>query len=417
VRIAVVGAGIAGLAAAYLLSRAHEVTVFEKEPRLGGHAHTHDVAGAGRTWPVDTGFMVFNLRTYPHFAKLLARLGVESRESDMSFGVRCRRCGLEYSSAGLRGLFAQPARLVDREHLSMLRDVLRFFARGRQALDDGTASERSLGEFLQAGGHTDALARHFLLPMGGAIWSASAKDMRDFPAASFLRFYENHGLLAATGQPAWRTVVGGSRAYVEAIQRALPGRTRVAAPVSRILRDAAGVEVQVHGHEPLRFDRVVIAAHADEALAMLGDPSPAERAALGRFRYSTNATVLHSDATVLPARPAARASWNCDLGDCRDEQAPVSVTYDLNRLQGHAPGMPLLCTLNGVGAIDGSRVLARMDYAHPIMDGAAFAGQPEVAALNGRQHTFYCGAHLRYGFHEDGLVSALAVTRAFGITL
>lgn len=416
-RIAVIGAGISGLAAAYVLARAHDVTLYEREPRLGGHAHTHDIRLAGHAWPVDTGFMVFNLRTYPTFTTLLAQLGVDSRESDMSFGVRCRRCGLEYSSLGLRGLFAQPSRLVDASHLTMLADVLRFFRRGRRALEDGSASRLSLGEFLAQGGHTEVLARHFLLPMGGAIWSASSRDMRDFPAASFLRFYENHGLLAATGQPVWRTVVGGSRAYVEAIRRTLDGRTRVGLPVQRVRRHTDAVEVQTADGQSARFDRVVIATHADEALAMLADPSDTEHAVLSRFRYSRNDTVLHTDGTLLPARQAARASWNCDLTDCRDERAPVSVTYDLNRLQGHTPGMPLLCTLNAVAPIAESAVLARMDYTHPVMDTAAFEAQPDVAALNGQRHTYFAGAHLRYGFHEDGLRSALAVTEAFGLSL
>ncbi|MDP1569920.1 MAG: FAD-dependent oxidoreductase [Vicinamibacterales bacterium] len=415
-KIAVIGAGVSGLSAAYLLAQAHDVTLFEREPRLGGHAHTHAVQDGARTLPVDTGFMVFNERTYPNFIRLLARLGVASRPSDMSFSVRCRRCGLEFSSVGARGLFAQPWRVADPRHLVMLADVLRFFRRGRRALADGTAAGQSLGEFLARGRHTTALMRHFLLPMGGAIWSASSADMRAFPAESFLRFFDNHGLLAPAGQPVWRTVVGGSQAYVGAIARALDGRVQVAAPVRQVRRGATVVEVQLASGVRAMFDQVVMATHADEALALLADPSDAEREALGAFRYSTNRTVLHTDGALLPAARAARASWNCDLADCRDEASAVSVTYDLDRLQGHAATRPILASLNSVVPI-GGEVLAEMAYTHPILDGAAFAAQPRVARLNGQRRTFYCGAHLRYGFHEDGVMSALAVTRAFGIDL
>jgi uncharacterized protein len=416
VRIAIIGGGVSGLSAAYLLAEAHDVTLFEREGRLGGHAHTHALADQGRTLQVDTGFMVFNERTYPHFIRLLQRLGVESRPSDMSFSVRCRRCGLEFSSVGLRGLFAQPWRAADPRHLAMLGDVLRFFRRGRRALADGTAAGQSLGDFLEQGGHTRALMRHFLLPMGGAIWSASSADMRAFPAESFLRFFDNHGLLSATGQPVWRTIQGGSQVYVQAIARALQGRVHVAAPVVRVRRGEAMVELQLADGTRATFDRVVIATHADEALALLADPSPDEREALGAFRYSTNRAILHSDPALLPAARGARASWNCDLADCADERSAVAVTYDLDRLQGHQASRPVLLSLNSVAPI-GSEVLADLRYTHPILDGAAFAAQPRVARLNGQRRTFYCGAHLRYGFHEDGVVSALAVTRAFGIDM
>lgn len=411
--IAIVGAGVSGLSAAYLLSRAHTVTLYERNPRLGGHAHTHDIDIGGRRFPVDTGFMVFNDRTYPHFIRLLAELGVASRPSDMSFSVRCRRCRLEYSSVGLDGLFAQRRRLASVRHWRLLADMLRFFRLGRRALEDGHET-RSLGEFLDEGGFGDQLARHFILPMGGAIWSASSRDMRAFPAASYLRFMENHGLLAAAGQPTWRTIVGGSRVYVSAMAERLGSATRVATPVRAVIRHDRGVTVIPDEGTPRDHDAVVLATHADEALALLADPSPQERAALGRFRYSTNDTWLHSDERLLPAEEDARASWNCDLADCQDVASPVSVTYDLNRLQGHRPGRALLCSLNPVTPVQGD-VLARMTYTHPILDGPAIEGQGLVAALNGARRTWYCGAHLRYGFHEDGLASAVAVARGLGV--
>lgn len=413
VKIAAIGAGVSGLTAAALLSAAHEVTLYEAEPRLGGHAHTHALTLGGRTWPVDTGFMVFNERTYPNFIRLISERGIESRASDMSFSVRCRRCRLELSSRGIDGLFAQRARLLSASHWRLLRDIFRFFALGREALARGGES-RSLGAFLDDGGFGNDLARHFVLPMGGAIWSASSSDMRTFPAASYLRFMDNHGLLAAGGQPTWRTIVGGSRRYVDALAARLGDGIRIGLPVARVRRDDAGVEVTTADGMPARFDAVVIGTHADQALQLLADPTAAERESLSAFRYSSNDTWLHSDARVLPEEPDAQASWNCDLLDCLQPDAPVSVTYDLNRLQGHRPGQALLCSLNPLQAIEGP-IHARMHYTHPILDGPAIAAQPRVAALNGQRRTWYCGAHLRYGFHEDGVMSALAVVKGLGV--
>ena len=413
--IAVVGAGISGLSAAHFLARAHTVTLFEAASRLGGHAHTHDVEFGGRRFHVDTGFMVFNDRTYPHFVRLLAELGVESRASDMSFSVRCRRCGLEYSSVGVDGLFAQRSRLLSASHWRLLRDIQRFFRLGRRALASG-AETRTLGQFLDEGGFGAELGRHFVLPMGGAIWSASTADMRAFPAASYLRFMENHGLLAAAGQPQWRTVLGGSRAYVDRISARLGAAVRRGTPIRAVARHERGVTVTAADGAATEHDAVVLATHADQALALLSDPSPGERDALGRFRYSTNDTFLHSDERLLPAEPYARASWNCDLDDCRDERSPVSVTYDLNRLQGHRPGRALLCSLNPIEPVAGE-VLARMTYTHPVLDGPAIEGQALIGRLNGERRTWYCGAHLRYGFHEDGLASAVTVARGLGVAV
>jgi predicted NAD/FAD-binding protein len=414
VQIAVIGGGVSGLTAAWLLARAHDVQLFEREPRLGGHAHTHDVTVGARVVPVDTGFMVFNERTYPAFAALLAALGVESRASDMSFSVCCQRCDVTYSSVGLRGLFAHPRRAFTAPHLSMLGDILRFFRTGRRALADGSAASLTLGEFLDAHRFGGPVVGHFVLPMGGAIWSASPGAMRAFPAESYLRFLDNHGLLAASGQPVWRTVVGGSRRYVDRIAGQLGGGVRTGRAVRRVTRTGGRVRLDVEGQAPQLVDAVVVATHADEALALLADPSTREHEALGAFGYSVNPTVLHSDATYLPRRSAARASWNVSMPDCRADGAPVAITYDLARLQGLDGVGPVLCTLNGAGVP--ARVHARMRYTHPILDRPAAVAQRRLAAINGERQTYYCGAHLGYGFHEDGVRSATVVARHLGVT-
>lgn len=414
--IAVIGSGVAGLTAAYLLSRAHHVDLFEQEPRLGGHAHTHAIRRGTVTWPVDTGFLVFNERTYPHFIRLLDQLGVASQRSDMSFGVRCRRCGLEYASRNLSTLVAQRRRLFDPSHLRMLVDIPRYFASARAFLASDRGLEVSLGQFLDESRVSAIVRRHFVLPMGGAIWSASFADMLEAPARTILHFYENHGLLAQSGAPPWRTITGGSRQYVEAIRARVSGTVRTGRPVERIVRDAAGVEVHSAGMPVERYDSVVVATHADTALAMLADADAAERDALSPFRYSSNRTVLHTDVSVLPATRRAWAAWNCDIHDCFDSTAPVSMTYHLNRLQGVGGAEELCVTLNGREPVRGG-ALAEMHYTHPILDRPAVAAQPRVEALNGRRRTYFCGAHLRYGFHEDGVVSALRVTAHFGAQL
>jgi predicted NAD/FAD-binding protein len=419
VRIAVIGSGISGLAAASLLARSHDVELFEREPRLGGHAHTHRVERDGRVWHLDTGFLVYNRRTYPNFVRLLDALGVRSRPSDMSFGVQCRRCGVAFSSRGLAGLLAQRRRIVDPRYLRMLVDIARFFRGARRLLaSEGALAGDSLGTFLDAGRYSGAFVRHFLLPMAGAIWSASGTDVRAFPARSFVRFYDNHGLLSATGAPPWWTIEGGSARYVQALAAQLAGRIHLATPVEAVWRQPDAVEIRTGDAIRRRFDAVVIAVHANDALKMLADPSVEEARALGRFRYSTNRAVLHTDTSVLPGETGARASWNSDVADCRDERTPVSVTYDISRLQA-LDGVTRFCvTLNGTRPLRGD-ILAEMTYTHPIMDGEALAGQRELAALNahGARRTFFCGAHLRWGFHEDGLVSAIDVARAIGATV
>jgi predicted NAD/FAD-binding protein len=413
--VGVVGSGIAGLAAAHYLARRHRVTLFESESRLGGHAHTHDVAIGGRALRVDTGFIVYNHRTYPRFVNLLAELGVRGRKSDMSYGVRCRRCGLEYSSRGVAGLFAQRRRALDPSHLRLLADIPRFSrdARAFLARPETEECELALGGFLDRGRYSSSFVRHFILPMGGAIWSAPFAEMRLFPARSFLRFFANHGWLSLRGAPQWWTIEGGSRTYVDAIALRLRGEVHLSRPVEAVRRGHDGVTVSSRGRE-WRFDRIVIATHADQALRLLADPSDDERRLLGAFRYSRNRAVLHADRQLLPRSTAAWASWNSDLVDCRDDAAPVSLTYHMNRLQGLLGPDELCVTLNSAG--DPERVLAAMEYTHPILDGPALLAQVEIARRNGERRTFFAGAHLRYGFHEDGLVSAIAVAERLGVS-
>jgi predicted NAD/FAD-binding protein len=414
VRVAVVGAGISGLGAAFYLSTAHHVDVFEREARLGGHAHTHAIDAGGRIQPIDTGFLVYNTRTYPHFTALLGELGVATEWSEMSFSVQCRRCGLEYASRNARALFAQPARALTAGHWLLLAGILRLFRLGRRFLAGAEGYDVSLGDFLGRARLDGHVATHFVLPMTGAIWSASFDDMRGFPARSILQFLENHGLLSPNAAPRWRTITGGSQQYVRALAARVSGRVRAGAPVRSVRRHPDGVAVTLASGESANYDKVVVATHADEALALLADPSPQERALLGQFRYSINDTVLHTDAGVLPTRRTAWASWNCDVADCRDGSAPVALTYHVNRLQSVTGPTQYCVTLNRTTPVAGD-VLARMSYKHPILDRHAVAAQTQLATLDGTRHTYFCGAYLRYGFHEDGLVSARNVAARLGV--
>ncbi len=412
-RVAVVGAGISGLSAAHLLSRRHQVQLFEREIRLGGHAHTHTVEHQGRQWDLDSGFLVYNHRTYPHFVRLLAELGVGGHPSDMSFSVDCRHCRLQYSTRGLNGLFAQRHRAADPGYLRMLASIPRFNRRARAFLDNPRAPEQTLGEFLEEGSFPESFARHFILPLVGAVWSSSAADVRRFPARPLLRFMDNHGWLAID-PPRWWTVRGGSRRYVAAIAARLGPSVHAGCGVIAVRREPGGVQVLTERREWHRFDRVVLATHADQALAMLTDPSPEETRLLGAFRYSRNRTLLHTDASVLPRSPRAWASWNMVTSDCRREGAPIALTYHLNRLQS-LPGPTQFCvSLNLEREPAPQTVLAEMDYTHPILDSAAAAAQPGLRRLSGERHTFFAGAHLRYGFHEDGLMSGIKVAEALG---
>jgi predicted NAD/FAD-binding protein len=412
VRIAVVGSGIAGLASALLLTRqGHAVTVLEAAPRAGGHSHTVDVTLDGLTFPVDTGFLVFNDRTYPRLIGLFDELGVESVASTMSFSVRHDRAGLEWAGSDLPALFAQPRNAFKPAFWRMLADILRF-NRETTALELGDRVwSVSLGEFLDAGGYSAVFRDWYLVPMAAAIWSSPSRDILDFPLPSFVRFCHNHGLLAVGGRPQWRTVRGGSRSYVRKIVSQLKD-VRLATPVQRVRRMRGAVEIDTAARHGERCDGVVLACHSDQALGLIGDPSPDEARLLASVRYQANRVILHTDAALLPRARRAWSSWNYLAADDPSGERPVAVSYLLNRLQPLPVERPVVVTLNPPFEPDPRLVIDEYEYAHPLLDAKAIDAQRSLATLQGRRGTWYAGAWTGYGFHEDGLASAHAVADA-----
>jgi predicted NAD/FAD-binding protein len=408
VKIAIVGSGIAGNVAAYHLHREHDITMFEAGNHVGGHTHTHDLEYEGRSIAVDTGFIVCNDRTYPHFLALMAELGVELQPSEMSFSVQCARTGLEYNGTTLDTLFAQRRNLVRPAFWRMIRDILRF-NRTAPALLDGDDSTL-LGEYLDAHGYSPQFVEHYILPMGAAIWSAGTDTLRKFPARYFVRFFHNHGMLTVDDRPQWRTVRGGSARYVEKLTAAFRDRIRLRTPVESVHRTAAGVFVKPAGGEAERFDRVFFACHSDQALRLLADAQPAEREVLGAIRYQRNEVLLHTDVGVLPKRRRAWAAWNYHLIDGAAER--VAVTYHMNILQRLQSRTPLLVSLN-LDRVDARRVIRQMTYEHPVFTREAVAAQARQAEINGAARAYFCGAYWGFGFHEDGVVSALAALEHF----
>jgi uncharacterized protein len=419
-RIAIVGAGISGLMAAYVLQRAgHELTVYEAGDYVGGHSHTVECEVDGRCLPVDTGFIVHNDRTYPSLLRLLDELHVPTQATEMSFSVSDERSGLEYNGHTLGTLFTQRRNLVSPPFLGMLRDILRLNREARAFLAADGESKISLREFLERQRYGRTLRDLYLLPMGAAIWSSPLAQIERFPARAFFRFCENHGLLSVADRPEWRVIVGGSRRYVNAMLEHLRGRVRLATPARRVRRtpDAAIVASDAAGEE--RYDHVVLACHSDDALALLADPTPAERDVLGAIPYAANEAVLHQDARVLPRSRRAWASWNCRL----PASGAASVTYNQSILQNFATSRPLCVTLNGGDALNPALVLKRVTYRHPQFSAAAFAAQNRHAEISGLSvgtahtgggRTHYCGAYWGWGFHEDGVVSGVRVAAALG---
>ena len=407
-RVAVIGSGISGLAAGYYLSRQHEVTLFEKDSRVGGHTHTVQVDGL----PVDTGFIVHNERTYPNLIKLLAELGVVTQPSDMSFAVTCRRSGFEYSSRGVAGFFAQRSNLLRASQYRLLREILRFNREAPRLLTENGAATATIGDFLAEGRYSEIFLERYLFPMASAVWSMSFDAIRAFPALTLVRFFDNHGMLGIDTHPQWKVIRGGSSQYLAPLSRPFASRIRTGVEITGVARTPDGVTLNFRERPAECFDHVVFACHGDQLLPMLEDPTDRERDVLGSFRTTRNVTTLHTDSSLLPRRPAARASWNYNLSLAGDS---VAVTYHMNRLQSLDTRQEYCVTLNGESAIAPEKVIRTMQYEHPLYNREAIAAQARWAEISGPNRTHYCGAYWLYGFHEDGLNSALRVARTLGV--
>jgi predicted NAD/FAD-binding protein len=410
-KIAVIGGGISGMVAAYLLNDDHNITLFEANDYIGGHTHTIDVPLGGKIYPVDTGFIVFNEVTYPNFLKLIKRLGVSYQPSTMTFSVKSERTGLEYSPHSLRTFFAQGRNIFDPSFYRMIWDIIRFRQDFERLLGEEKGSE-ALGPYLRRHGYSRRFIEHFLTPLGSSLWSTDPKQLDDFPLQSFVRFFKNHGFLELEHPISWKVIKGGSKRYVEKLTSAFTDRIRLATPVKSIIRHHDHVEVHpVQGH-PERFDHVVLACHSDQALAMLKDPSPAEREVLGAIPYQENKVVLHTDPSILPERRCLWSSWNYLVP--REERGRAIVTYDMNILQTIDCNEEFCVTLNRPGAVDRSKIIGTYVYHHPVYTEKAPAAQNRHGEISGRNRTHYCGAYWGYGLHEDGVNGALAACRYFG---
>ena len=411
-KIAIIGSGIAGLTSAYLLSRRHDITLFEASDCIGGHTHTANVTVDGKSYAVDTGFIVFNDWTYPNFIRLLAQIGVRFKPTEMSFSVCDQSTGFEYNGNNLNSLFAQRRNILSPGFWGMLRDILLF---NRQAVRDlqeqRIASDTRLGDYLQQHGYGTRFIEHYIVPMGAAIWSMPLADMLQFPLQSFIRFFKNHGLLSITNRPQWRVIEGGSSAYVQPLSAGFSEKIRLNCPVTAVERDALGVLIHSRAGSE-RFDKVIFACHSDQALKLLARPTAAEQQILGALPYADNEVVLHTDTRLLPERKLAWASWNYRLGDVG--QRGAAVTYAMNILQGIESETTFCVSLNQTAAIDPLKVLATYTYSHPQYSLDAVAAQARWKELLGTQHSYFCGAYWANGFHEDGVVSALRVASAFG---
>lgn len=416
--IAVIGSGISGICTAYLLQNRHRVTLYEKNTYFGGHTHTVIIPdGPDQDTPVDTGFIVLNERTYPNFIEFLSQLGVEKSRTDMSFSYYCEKTGLCYASQGLNALFAQRSNLFKPRYLRFVYEMITYLKVLRKEYLSGHLEDLTLSEYVTKKGLHNEVVQQFIIPMAAAIWSGSDFQMGRFPIRTFAQFYENHGLLGVTGHPPWFFVKGGSHTYVNAFLKAFTGNAEKDTAVVRVSRNADGITLHFENKAPRSFDAVVIAAHADQALKMLEEPTEKEQKLLGAWGYSDNKTYLHTDATVMPPNKRAWASWNYTRHADATVEAPVTVSYDMTRLQRLNTQKRYFVTLNPQHPIPENHIIKKINYTHPQYSFEAFQSQNELAALNGEQNTFFCGAYFGYGFHEDGVRSALQVAEKFGETL
>lgn len=415
-RIAVIGGGISGMMAWYLLDKQHDITVFEAGDYLGGHTATVDVDVNGHSYAIDTGFIVFNDWTYPLFNKFLARLGVSQQHTTMSFSVKNEAENLEYNGNTLTSLFSQRRNLFRPSFWRMLKDVVRFNKLGKKLLaQDSPELDMTLGGFLQQHRFGDEISRNYLMPMGAAIWSAGLADMPAFPLRFFLRFFHNHGLLNISNRPQWSVISGGSRSYVQALTRQLgTEKVRLNQQITTVKRSETGVSLQFADGSSEQFDKVILACHSDQALKLLGaDATTDEAAVLGNIAYQQNDVVLHTDTRLLPKRQRAWAAWNYNLA--AEQHSRATLTYNMNLLQGIDSDTTFCVTLNNTAAIDSSKILRQFQYSHPVYNEKTLLAQQQRGLINGQNHTYFCGAYWYNGFHEDGVKSAVDVANMFGV--
>ena len=409
-KIAVIGTGIAGNVAARALCREHDITVFEAGDHVGGHTHTHDISHGGETHAIDTGFIVFNDWTYPNFMALLDEIGAASLPTEMSFSSRCEASGIEYNGASLNRLFAQRRNFLRPAFHGMIRDILRFNRQSRELLGNSDA-ELTLGRYLEDNHYGRLFIDNYIIPMGAAIWSTDPRQMLDFPACHFVRFFANHGLLNIRNRPQWHVIEGGSREYVNRLVAPFRDRIHLREAVVSVRRLPTHVELHTAGGSKACFDHVFIGCHSDQALSMLAAPTRQEREVLGAIPYQHNEVVLHTDTSLLPKSRRAWAAWNYLRR--QGDSGRVSVTYNMNILQKLQSGTTFCVTLNDTQHINPDRILRQIHYQHPVFSAAGVAAQQRQQEINGRHRTWYCGAYWRYGFHEDGVISALNALRDY----